>query len=170
MGTAPVLARTLNQIFNAALNALFGVFGLVLLKMFVKREALAAGLAIVLTMLLAVRGIFDGGAAYLNAAAALLIVTTIVPTIQKLGLVATIALFPGELHDLVDAGHAGPLEVVLREFRAADRDAGRDRMLRVLRIARRGAAARTAAPGLVRSDPPATRLAAASSRDPAGSA
>jgi len=93
MSTAPVLARTLNQIFNAALNALFGVFGLVLLKMFVKREALAAGLAIVLTMLLAVRGIFDGGAAYLNAAAALLIVTTIVLTIQKLGLVATIALF-----------------------------------------------------------------------------
>ena len=93
IGTSAVLARTLNQVFNAVLNALFGVLGMVLLKMFVKREGLAAGLAILLTMLLAVRGVFDGGAAVINAAAALLIVTIIVLTIQKLGLVATIALF-----------------------------------------------------------------------------
>ena len=92
-GTAAVLARTLNHVFNSVLNALFGVFGLVLLKMFVKREHLASALAIVLTMLLAARGIFDGGAALLNALAALLMITIIVLTIQRLGLIATIVLF-----------------------------------------------------------------------------
>jgi hypothetical protein len=59
----------------------------------VKREQLASAIAIVLTMLLAVRGIYSGGAALLNGTAALLIVTIIVLTIQRLGLVATIALF-----------------------------------------------------------------------------
>jgi predicted Ser/Thr protein kinase len=93
LGTASVLARTLNQVFNAVLNALFGVFGMVLLKMFVKREQLASAVAIALSMLLAVRGIFDGGPALLNAAASLLTVTIIVLTIQRLGLVATIVLF-----------------------------------------------------------------------------
>ena len=88
-----MLARTLNHVFNSVLNALFGVFGLVLLKMFVKREHLASALAIVLTMLLAARGIFDGGAALLNALAALLMITIIVLTIQRLGLIATIVLF-----------------------------------------------------------------------------
>jgi serine/threonine-protein kinase len=93
LGTAPVLASTLNQVFNAVLNALFGVFGLVLLKMFVKREQLASAVAIALTMLLVVRGIFDGGAALVNGVAALLMVTIIVLTIQRLGMVATIMLF-----------------------------------------------------------------------------
>jgi serine/threonine-protein kinase len=92
LGTSSVLARTLNQIFNAVLNALFAVFGLVLLKMFVKREWVASLLAIALSMLLAVRGIFDGGSALLNGAAALLMVTIIVLTIQRLGLVAMIVL------------------------------------------------------------------------------
>jgi serine/threonine-protein kinase len=93
LATSSVLARTLNHVFNAVLNALFGVFGLVLLKMFVKREWVASVLAIALTMLLAVRGVFDGGAALLNATAALFIVTIIVVTIQRLGLVATVVLF-----------------------------------------------------------------------------
>jgi serine/threonine-protein kinase len=92
-GTAAVLARTLNDVFNSLFNALFSVFGLVLLKMFVKREHLASALAILLAMLLAARGIFDGGAALLNALAALLMITIIVLTIQRLGLVATIVLF-----------------------------------------------------------------------------
>jgi hypothetical protein len=93
LGTRVVVARMLNQVFNAVINALFGVFGLVLLKMFVKRETLAAGLAIVLTTILAARGIFDGGSPVLNIALALVIITIIVLTIQKLGLVATITLF-----------------------------------------------------------------------------
>ena len=92
-GTAAVLARTLNHVFNAVLNAIFGVFGLVLLKMFVKREHLASALAIVLTLALAARGVFDGGAALLNAVAAALMITIIVLTIQRLGMVATIVLF-----------------------------------------------------------------------------
>jgi hypothetical protein len=93
LGIGTMSARILNQIFNSVLNALFAVFGMVLLKMFVKRERLAAGLAIGITMLVAVRGIFDGGAALINAPVALIIVTTIVLTIQKLGLVATMMLF-----------------------------------------------------------------------------
>ena len=93
LGTSSVIARTLNQVFNAVLNALFGVFGMVLLKMFVKREALASGLAIVLCLLLAARGIFDGGAALVNGTAAVLMIAIIVLTIQRLGLVATMALF-----------------------------------------------------------------------------
>ena len=93
LGTSAVIARMLNQVFNAVLNALFGVFGLVLLKIMVKRERIAAGLAIALIMLLAARGIFDGGAAALNAGAALVVVVVIVLTIQRLGLVATVVMF-----------------------------------------------------------------------------
>ena len=92
-GTNVVIARTLNQVFNAVLNALFGVFGMVLLKIFLKRERLAAGVAIGLAMLLSVQGIFDSGPAIVNAIAAFLIVSIIVLTIQKLGLVATVMLF-----------------------------------------------------------------------------
>lgn len=66
---------------------------MVLLKMIVRRERLAVGIAIGLTMLLAVRGIFDGGAPQINGVVAMLIVTTIVLTIQKLGPVATVMLF-----------------------------------------------------------------------------
>jgi hypothetical protein len=50
-------------------------------------------LAIVLTMLLAARGIFDDGAALVNGLSALLMITIIVLTIQRLGLVATVVLF-----------------------------------------------------------------------------
>ena len=93
LGTHVVIARTLNQLFNAVLNALFSVFGMVLLKMFVKNEKVASIVAITLVMILAVRGIFDSGPVALNIVVALLIVTTIVITIQKLGLVATVVLF-----------------------------------------------------------------------------
>ena len=101
LGTASVVARTLNQFFNAVINALFAVFGMVLLKMLVRRERLVAPVAIGLTMLLAVRGVFDGGSAPVNFAVALAIVTIIVLTIQRLGLVATLVLF---LVNLVMAG------------------------------------------------------------------
>ena len=93
LGVDIMTARVLNQVFNSVLNALFAVFGMVLLKMFVKRERLAVALAIAITMVVAVRGIFEGGMAVINAPVALLVVTTIVLTIQKLGLVATIVLF-----------------------------------------------------------------------------
>lgn len=93
LGTDVVIARTLNHVFNGVLNALFAVFGMVLLKMIFKRERLAVGIAIGLTMLLSVRGVFDGGAPLINGIAAIVIVTTIVLTVQKLGLVATVMLF-----------------------------------------------------------------------------
>jgi hypothetical protein len=93
LGPAAVIARVLNQIFNAVINAIFAVFAMVLLKIVVRRERLVAPVAIGLTMVLAVRGIFDGGAAPINFVAALLIVSIIVITIQRLGLVATTVLF-----------------------------------------------------------------------------
>src|SRR4029078_10519833 len=89
LGAATVVARVLHQIFNAVVNALFAVIGMVLLKIVVKREKLAAGLAIALVMLFAVRGTSDGGSMAVNAIGALVVVTTIVLTIQRLGLVAT---------------------------------------------------------------------------------
>jgi hypothetical protein len=65
----------------------------VLLKIIVRRESLVAPLAIAVSMLVAVRGIFDGGSAAINAAAGLAMVTIIVLTIQRLGLVAVMTLF-----------------------------------------------------------------------------
>jgi predicted Ser/Thr protein kinase len=93
LGTDIAIARALGHVFEAVLNALFAVFGMVLLKMIFKRERLAVGIAIGLTMLVALRGIFDGGAPLINGIVVLVIVTTIVLTIQKLGLVATLMLF-----------------------------------------------------------------------------
>jgi hypothetical protein len=93
LGTHMVIARTLNQVFNAVLNAIFAVFAMVLLKMMVKREWLASVVAIVLAMLTAVRGIGDGGSPVINFTAALIMVAMIVLTIQRLGLVATTLLF-----------------------------------------------------------------------------
>jgi serine/threonine-protein kinase len=93
LGTSLVIARALNQVFNAVVNALFAVFAMVLLKIIVRREGLVAPLAIVVSMLVAVRGIFDGGSAAINAAAGLGMVTIIVLTIQRLGLVAVMTLF-----------------------------------------------------------------------------
>jgi Protein kinase domain len=91
LGISLVIARTLNQVFNAVLNAIFAVFGMVLLKMALKREWLASVVAIALAMLMAVSS--DGGSRVLNFAAALVMVSAIVLTIQRLGLVAITVLF-----------------------------------------------------------------------------
>jgi len=93
LGTGAVVARVLNQVFDAVVNALFGVFAMVLLKMIVRRESLVGPVGIGLVMLLAVRGMFDGGSVPANIAAGLCIVTIIILTIQRLGLVATLMLF-----------------------------------------------------------------------------
>jgi hypothetical protein len=61
--------------------------------MVVKRERLAVVAAIVLALILATRGIFDGGSVAVNAIAATLMITVIVLTIQQLGLVAVTVLF-----------------------------------------------------------------------------
>jgi serine/threonine-protein kinase len=93
LGTSVVIARTLNQIFNAVLNAIFAVFAMVLLKIMVKREWLASLLAIAIATAVFARGIFDGGSVLVNAAAAMLMIALIVLTIQRLGLVAILVLF-----------------------------------------------------------------------------
>ena len=93
LGHASALARTLNYVFNAVFNAAFAVFVLVLLKMVVKREWLASVTAIVLAMLLAVRGLGDEGSTVINFMAAIGVVSMIVLTIQRLGLVAAMFMY-----------------------------------------------------------------------------
>jgi serine/threonine-protein kinase len=93
LGTALDVARILNQIFNAILNAIFAVFAMVLLKMVVRREWLASVVAIALAMILFSSGISDGGSPALNFVALLLVVSIVVLTIQRLGLVAITVLF-----------------------------------------------------------------------------
>jgi hypothetical protein len=93
LGTSAVVARTLNQIFSAVLNAIFCLFGMVLLKLIVRREWVASITAIALAMLLAVNGSLQGELAMLNIASALVMVAIIVLTIQRLGLVATTVMF-----------------------------------------------------------------------------
>ena len=93
LGTATIIARVLNQIVNAVINAFFALFGMVLLKIVVRREGLVAPVAIGLFMLLAVRGSFDGGPAAINVIVALLIVSIVILTVQRLGLVATTVLW-----------------------------------------------------------------------------
>ena len=89
LGTSMVFARTLNQIFNAVLNAIFALFGLVLLKLVFRREWLAATAAITLVMLLNIGNLGESSTKVLDATALLLMVTVMVLTVQRLGLVAT---------------------------------------------------------------------------------
>jgi hypothetical protein len=93
LGTHVVIARVLNQVFNAVFNALFAVFGMVLLKIFVRRERTAAAIAIGLMTFTSARNIFDSGPVLLNIIVVMLLVTIIVMTIQRLGLLATMVLF-----------------------------------------------------------------------------
>jgi hypothetical protein len=92
LGTSMTVARILNQVFNAVLNAIFAIFAMVLLKMLVKREWAASAIAIVLAMLLAVNTT-PGGSEVIQRTAALLVVSIVVITLQRLGLVATTMLF-----------------------------------------------------------------------------
>lgn len=92
LGTSAVVARTLNQIFAAFVNAIFALFVMVLLKIVLRREAFVAPAAIALGMLLAVRGVFEEGSVAINITAALAIVTIIVLTIQRLGLTSVLFL------------------------------------------------------------------------------
>src|SRR5262249_17786988 len=105
LGTSMVVARVLNQVFNAVLNAIFAGFAMVLLKMALKREWLASAVAIVLAMILAVNGT-DEGSRVINFTAALIMVTLIVLTIQRLGLVSITVLF---FVNFIMAGAAPPL-------------------------------------------------------------
>ena len=88
-----MLAHVGNQVFNAILNALFIVFGMVLLKIIVRREWAAVGVAIALFTFTSVRGIGDGGSWAINVAALAVYIAIIVLTVRYLGLLATVMLF-----------------------------------------------------------------------------
>jgi hypothetical protein len=92
MSVAMNFARTLNHVFNAVVNAIFAVFVMVLLKMVVKREWLASAIAVVLATLLIVR-VGDGESRLIDYTTALLVISLIVLTIQRLGLVAVTVMF-----------------------------------------------------------------------------
>ncbi|HEY2435324.1 MAG TPA: serine/threonine-protein kinase [Vicinamibacterales bacterium] len=87
------VARTINQVFNAVLNAIFAVFVMVVLKIVVRREWAASLVAIGLVMGLLVNGAGRGSELAINFITILLVVTIIVLTIQRLGLVATTVAF-----------------------------------------------------------------------------
>jgi eukaryotic-like serine/threonine-protein kinase len=93
LGTHIVIARVLNQVFNAVLNALFAVFGMVLLKILVRRERVAAVVAIAVMTLTSAGGFSQPGPLALNVAFVVLFITIIVFTIQRLGLLATMMAF-----------------------------------------------------------------------------
>jgi serine/threonine-protein kinase len=92
LGNSMDIARNLNHVFNAVLNAIFAVFAMVLLKMAVKREWLASFLAIAIVTLLFSQNPGSSPTA-VDYASILLIVTIVVLTIQRLGLVATTVAF-----------------------------------------------------------------------------
>jgi serine/threonine-protein kinase len=93
LGTRFVIALMGNQVFNAILNAMVCVFGMVILKILLRSEWAAVGVAIALFTFTSSRGIGDGGSWIVNLATVVLFITIIVLTIQRLGLLSTIVLF-----------------------------------------------------------------------------
>ena len=143
-----VLARTRTTCSTPCSMRCFVVFGMVLLKMIVEARAARLRVAIVLITALAVRGIFDGGPRAINCGRGGAMMTIIVLTSSAARPGRDGGAVPRELHDGVRGGHARLVEVVLRRLAAAHRHSGRARDLRLLRVARRRAAARTATAGL----------------------
>ena len=93
LGTRYVLAQVGNQVFNAVLNALFVVFGMVLLKLLVRREWAAVTVAIALFTFTSSRGLGDSPAWAVSLAGIALIIGIIVLTVKYLGLLSTMILF-----------------------------------------------------------------------------
>jgi len=75
------------------LNALFVVFGMVLLKILVRREWAAVVVAIALFTFTSSRGIGEGGSWAISLAAVALFIAVIVLTVKYLGMLATMVLF-----------------------------------------------------------------------------
>ena len=131
------------MVFNCVLNALFIVFGMVLLKLLLRREWTAVLVAILLFTFTASRGLSDVGSRAVNLSSIFLFISIIVLTAQRLGLLAMVVLFFVEFMFSGAAITLDPSQLVLRRLAAADPDPDSPRLLRLLRIARRGAAART---------------------------
>ena len=93
LGTRYTLALVGNQVFNAVLNALFVVFGMVLLKLLVRREWAAVTVAVALFTFTTSRGIDESGSWIISMLAILLFISIIVLAVKYLGLLATVTLF-----------------------------------------------------------------------------
>jgi serine/threonine-protein kinase len=93
LGTRFVLAQIGNQVFNAVLNALSVVFGVVLLKIILKREWAAVTVAIGLFTFTSARGLDFHQAWAINLASIVLIIAIIVLAVKYLGLLASVILF-----------------------------------------------------------------------------
>ena len=93
LGTRFVIAQVGNVVFNCVLNALFIVFGMVLLKMLVRREWAAVLVAILLFTFTASRGLSDVGSRAVNLSSIFLFISIMVFTAQRLGLLAMVVLF-----------------------------------------------------------------------------
>jgi len=107
LGTRYVLAHVGNQVFNAILNALFVVFGMVLLKIIVRREWAAVTVAIALFTFTTARTIGGDQLWALSVAAVILDIAIIVLAVRYLGLLATVVLF---LVDFIIANAAFTLD------------------------------------------------------------
>ncbi len=93
LGTRFVLAQVGNVVFNSVLNGLFVVFGLVLLKILVRREWAAMAIAIGLFTFIFGRSEPLGDAALLRVVSLLVFVSVLVVSVQRLGLLALMLVF-----------------------------------------------------------------------------
>ncbi len=93
LGTRFVIAQVGNVVFNCVLNALFIVFGMVLLKLLLRREWTAVLVAILLFTFTASRGLSDVGSRAVNLSSIFLFISIMVFTAQRLGLLAMVVLF-----------------------------------------------------------------------------
>jgi predicted Ser/Thr protein kinase len=93
LGTRFTLALVGNQVFNAVLNALFVVFGMVLLKLLVRREWAAVMVAIALFTFTSSRSLGEGDPWAISMAAIVIFISIIVLTVKYLGLLSTMVLF-----------------------------------------------------------------------------
>jgi serine/threonine-protein kinase len=93
MGTHIVIARVLNNVFNAMINAIFTVFALVLLKIVIRREMLAVAVAIAAGTAALGGAIYNTGPVWLNMLSIATMVGIVVVAIQRLGLLAMTVMF-----------------------------------------------------------------------------
>jgi serine/threonine-protein kinase len=93
LGTRFALALMGSQVFNAIINAIFFVFGLVLLKIIFRTEWAALVVASALFLFTGTRGLQDLGPFGLNLVNSALFTGIMVLTVQRLGLLSLVFLF-----------------------------------------------------------------------------
>jgi serine/threonine-protein kinase len=90
LGTRFALGLMGSQLFNAILNALFAVFGMVLLKIILRTEWAAVIVAIALFTFTSTRSLTGVGPFAIDLLTVILFISIIVLTIQRLGLLAAV--------------------------------------------------------------------------------